>query len=504
MLRTVFLLNSLSKRDICEFYLNILRIICLYMNAEKILSQFATQNNIAVRDIKVEKAVYKLLFSPELTDPLALRSVIKSLQRFGGTASSPEEIKNAILHVSEADIIDDEAEGIECMLSGDALLFARESVLKINVRKYDKRSVAEPPTETVMRGPREGFIEDLKTNLGLIQRRLRTPALGIEKCRVGRVSSTTVALVYISTIASPQLIDEVRKRLNKIDIDCLIDSHYLQPLLEDHPFSIFHQSGVSEKPDVVCAKLLEGRVALIVDGSPMVLTVPFMFVEDLQSSEDYYERNAFSTFLRIMRLISLFFGVALPGIFVAIQMFHQEVIPVRFLTTLMNAIEGIPLPPLPEILFVLLLFEIIREASVRMPRAVGMAMSIVGALVLGETAVNAGIISSPAVMVVALSSISLYTVPNEVGTMSLIRIILILMGGLFGFFGLIISAMYFVHLMCSMDSFGVSYTAPFAPLVRDDLKDALIRAPIPTLSTRPKSIPNINNVRQGEDICEKK
>lgn len=205
-----------------------------------------------------------------------------------------------------------------------------------------------------------------------------------------------------------------------------------------------------------------------------------------------------------MRLIALFFGAILPAFFVALQMFHQEVIPVRFLTTLMNAIEGIPLPPLPEILFVLLLFEIIREASVRMPRAVGMAMSIVGALVLGETAVNAGIISSPAVMVVALSSISLYTVPNEVGTMSLIRIVLIIMGGLLGFFGLLISALFFVHIMCSLDSFGVPYTAPFAPYVKNDLKDALIRKPIPMLKTRPDSIPNINHVRQGEEKCEKK
>lgn len=474
------------------------------MNTEKILSQFATKNNIANRDVKAGKKTYKLLFNTELTDSEIVRSVIKSLRSYSGRVDTIQELKDEVLYASEAEVISDEAEAMESLLSGDLLLFSEGEVLRINTRKYDKRSIEEPPTETVMRGPREGFIEDIKTNIGLLERRLRTPALGVEKYRIGRVSSTNVALVYISTIADPGLIDEVRKRLNKIDIDCLMDSHYLQPLLEDHPFSIFQQTGVSEKPDVVCAKLLEGRVAIIVDGSPMVITVPFMFIENLQSSEDYYERNVYSSFLRIMRLIALFFGAALPALFVAVQMFHQEVIPVRFLTTLMNAIEGIPLPPLPEILFVLLLFEIIREASVRMPRAVGMAMSIVGALVLGETAVNAGIISSPAVMVVALSSISLYTVPNEVGTMSLIRILFIIMGGLLGFFGITIAAMFFVHRMCSLDSFGVPYTAPFAPYVKNDLKDALTRAPIPSLKTRPQSIPNINSTRQGEDICEKK
>ncbi|MCH5164698.1 MAG: spore germination protein [Clostridiales bacterium] len=473
------------------------------MNAEKLLSQFATESNIVTRKVKVGKTLYKLLLNTELTDPIAIRSVIKALELYGKDAKSVDDIKNAVLYVSEVEIVKEESEAMESLLSGDLLIFLGEEVIVVNVRKYDKRAIQEPPTETVMRGPREGFIEDLKTNLGLIERRLRTPALGIEKYRVGRVGSTTVALVYISTIASPDLIEEVRKRIKKIDIDCLLDSHYLQPLIEDHPFSIFQQTGVSEKPDVVCAKLLEGRVALIVDGSPMVITVPFMFIENLQSSEDYYERNAYSSFLRIMRLVALFFGAALPALFVAIQMFHQEVIPVRFLTTLMNAIEGIPLPPLPEILFVLLLFEIIREASVRMPRAVGMAMSIVGALVLGETAVNAGIISSPAVMVVALSSISLYTVPNEVGTMSLIRVIMIIMGGFLGFFGLIVSALFFVHRMCTLDSFGVPYTAPFAPFIKNDLKDSIIRAPLPSLKTRPESIPNINHVRQGDDQCEK-
>ena len=348
-----------------------------------------------------------------------------------------------------------------------------------------------------MRGPREGFIEDIKTNLSLVKRRLRTPALAVEKMRIGRISSTTVAMVYLSTVASPKMIEMVRRRLRSVDIDCVTDSYYLRPLIEEHPYSIFSQSGVSEKPDVVCAKLAEGRVAIIVDGSPTVITVPFLMIEDFQSSEDYYERNVFSSFLRILRLISLVTGILLPGFYVALQMFHQEVIPVRFLGTLINAIEGIPLPPLSEVLFVLILFEIIREASVRMPRAVGMAMSIVGALVLGETAVKAGMISSPAVMIVALSSISLYTVPNQVGTMSLIRIIMLIAGGWFGFLGLLIAIVVISYRLVTLDNFGVAYMAPFAPKVKSDLNDALVRAPINTIKTRPRSIPNINHTRQG-------
>ena len=461
------------------------------MDANELLNEFATKDVVVKREIKLSDGNVTLLINTDLSDAKALREIISATEKAGKTSKV-----SAFLPSVEVRTIEEKCEAMESLLAGDALLFC-DRTYAINVRKYEKRAIAEPPTETVMRGPREGFIEDLKTNLSLVKRRLRTPALAVEKMRIGRISSTTVAMVYLSTVASPKMIEMVRRRLRSVDIDCVTDSYYLRPLIEEHPYSIFSQSGVSEKPDVVCAKLAEGRVAIIVDGSPTVITVPFLMIEDFQSSEDYYERNVFSSFLRILRLISLVTGILLPGFYVALQMFHQEVLPVRFLVTLINAIEGIPLPPLSEVLFVLILFEIIREASVRMPRAVGMAMSIVGALVLGETAVKAGMISSPAVMIVALSSISLYTVPNQVGTMSLIRIIMLIAGGWFGFLGLLIATVVISYRLVTLDNFGVAYMAPFAPKVKSDLNDALVRAPINTIKTRPRSIPNINHTRQG-------
>lgn len=461
------------------------------MDANELLNEFATKDVVVKREIKLSDGNVTLLINTDLSDSKALREIISATEKTGKTSKV-----SAFLPSVEVRTIEEKCEAMESLLAGDALLFC-DRTYAINARKYEKRAIAEPPTETVMRGPREGFIEDLKTNLSLVKRRLRTPALAVEKMRIGRISSTTVAMVYLSTVASPKMIEMVRRRLRSVDIDCVTDSYYLRPLIEEHPYSIFSQSGVSEKPDVVCAKLAEGRVAIIVDGSPTVITVPFLMIEDFQSSEDYYERNVFSSFLRILRLISLVTGILLPGFYVALQMFHQEVIPVRFLVTLINAIEGIPLPPLSEVLFVLILFEIIREASVRMPRAVGMAMSIVGALVLGETAVKAGMISSPAVMIVALSSISLYTVPNQVGTMSLIRIIMLIAGGWFGFLGLLIATVIISHRLVTLDNFGVAYMAPFAPNVKSDLNDSLVRAPINTIKTRPRSIPNINHTRQG-------
>ncbi|MBQ8882044.1 MAG: spore germination protein, partial [Clostridia bacterium] len=271
----------------------------------------------------------------------------------------------------------------------------------------------------------------------------------------------------------------------------------------DKPFSIFHQTGVSEKPDVVTAKLMEGRVAIIVDGSPMALTVPFMVVEDYQSGEDYYERSSLATFLRIIRLISVFFSVLLPGLYVALQQHHYSVIPLRFLLTVMTAVNGIPLSPVSEIVFVILLFEIIREASVRMPRAVGMAMSIVGALVLGDTAVKAGIISSPAVMITALSSIALYTAPNQEGTLTILRLIFTFLGGFGGLYLLIVGICYLALYLTSLNGFSVAYTAPFSPIVAGDMQDGLYRVSLLRQQNRPKSIKNKNKKRRkGVDEYE--
>ncbi len=462
-----------------------------------ILDVFATKERMGKREFKSGTRNGVLLFDPDMSDSEAIREILFAVEH-KCTAKDLDDVKKSTVYNGEITKETEKTKIIESLLSGDAALAIEGSKgwLIINVRKYEKRSVMEPPTEAVTKGPREGFIEDLKTNLSLIERRLRTPALAIEKFIVGKVSNTTVAMLYISTIVQPELVEKIRKKINTINIDSLVDSHYLQPLLEPHPLSLFHQTGVTEKPDIVVAKMLEGRIVLLVDGSPMAITIPFLFIEDFQNSQDYYERHSFSTFLRFIRYISIIIAVLLPGLYVALQVFHYDVIPLRFLVTLMDAIKGIPLSPVPEILFVILLFEIIREASVRMPRAVGMAMSIVGGLVLGETAVNAGVISSPSVMFVALSSIALYAVPNDVGIFSILRVVFVFAGGLAGLFGLLYATMFVLFYIVSLDSFGTPFMAPFAPLVFDDLKDALVKRPLLDMKKRPKSISNINETRQ--------
>ena len=442
-----------------------------------------------------------MLYNPDLTDSLLTGQIVRALEKCEDKKPTADALLESVVYIAESEVIYDAAEVQKSILGGDAVVIVdgTDGYLICSVKKWDKRAIAEPPTSTVMRGPREGFIEDVKTNLSLIERRLKSPSLAVEKMTIGRLSQTTVALVYLADVASPEVVNAVRDKLKKIDIDALADSHYIQPYLEERPFSIFHQTGVTEKPDIVTAKLLEGRVAIVVDGSPMVVTVPFMVIEDYQSSEDYYERPSLSTFLRILRLVSIFFAVLLPGFYVALQEYHYSMIPLRFLITVMTAVNGIPLPPLLEIMFVILLFEVIREASVRMPRAVGMAMSIVGALVLGETAVKAGIISSPAVMITALSSIALYVAPNQEGTLTLLRVAFTALGGLGGMYFMLVGMLYLVLYLCSMGGFGTPYLAPLAPFVPGDLKDSFYRASLLRMNERPKSIKNINPHRQKEE-----
>lgn len=469
--------------------------------ADDILRAFATPETIVKRAFKTKYRDGAVLYNPDLTDSLLTGQIVRALEKCEDKKPTADALLESVVYIAESEVIYDAAEVQKSILGGDAVVIVdgTDGYLICSVRKWDKRAIAEPPTSTVMRGPREGFIEDVKTNLSLIERRLKSPSLAVEKMTIGRLSQTTVALVYLADVASPEVVNAVRDKLEKIDIDALTDSHYIQPYLEERPFSIFHQTGVTEKPDIVTAKLLEGRVAIVVDGSPMVVTVPFMVIEDYQSSEDYYERPSLSTFLRILRLVSIFFAVLLPGVYVALQEYHYSMIPLRFLITVMTAVNGIPLPPLLEIMFVILLFEVIREASVRMPRAVGMAMSIVGALVLGETAVKAGIISSPAVMITALSSIALYVAPNQEGTLTLLRVAFTALGGLGGMYFMLVGMLYLVLYLCSMGGFGTPYLAPLAPFVPGDLKDSFYRASLLRMNERPKSIKNINPHRQKEE-----
>jgi len=395
---------------------------------------------------------------------------------------------------------DDLQEAEKELCEGMTALFTKSGgIYLFSVKKWERRTVSEPPTSSVLKGPREGFTEDISVNTALLRRRLKDPHLVLQERKLGRISATTVCVCYLSDVAAKKTVDLVNERLSHIDIDGVTDSSYITKFIEDDSSSLFPQVGSLEKPDVVAAKLLEGRVAILVDGSPIVLTVPHVLLESFQDSQDYFKRNSRVTVTRFLRLFGAMIALFLPAAFVAVQEFQYQVLPLKFLITIINSTSGTPLSPTLEMVLVLLIFDILNEASVRMPRYVGMALSIVGAIVLGETAVSAGLLSSPAVLVTALSSIGLYLVPDDVGTYSLLRLIFVAAAALLGVLGIIFAAVLLVKHLVSLQSFGANYMSPYAPLVNADLKDGFVKREITDMEMRPETIDNQNPTRLKKD-----
>ena len=381
------------------------------------------------------------------------------------------------------------------LLQGKTIKLTADGNFILNTTKYEFRPVSEPPTSVVIKGPREGLTENVKVNDGLIRKRLITKNLVIEDFSVGRETKTAIKVLYLKNIADEKVVKMLKDRLNKIDIDGVVDSFYIENFISEKPTSLFKEVGQSEKPDVVTAKMLEGRVAIIVDGSPIVLTIPFIFIEDLQSSNDYYSNATRATTKRLIRLIGGFTAVFVPGIYIAIILYHYEIIPIKFLVTIINTTQNLPLSPFLEIFFIILLFEILFEASIRMPKYLGVAISIVGALILGDTAVKAGLVSPPGVMVVAISGITIYAVPDESDIVSVLRIVFTFLGGILGLQGVITGAIVLISYICNRSSFGVPYMAPYTPFIYADQKDFLIKKNITELVTRPASLNQKNKKR---------
>lgn len=388
-------------------------------------------------------------------------------------------------------------EVLEKILKGAVVVMLSNSdqFLSIDILKFNTRPPTEPPTSPVLMGPREGFTEDIKTNMTLLRRHFYSQKLVFENLFVGEITQTQVVLAYLDGIADKKIVRQIRKKLSKIKIDGVVDSYYLVTALSSRPNSILKQVGMAEKPDIVSAKMLEGRVAIIVDNSPIVITVPFIFLEDLQSSNDYYTNYTYSSFLRIIRLFGLLIAVLAPGTYIALQLFHYNILPLTYLITIADSTQQIPFTPFIEILFISLLFQILYEVSLRLPSYLGLATSIVGALILGDTGVKAGLISPPSVIVVAIAKIALYTVPDQYAQINIIQFVFLILGASLGLLGLIGGMIYFLAYANSIENYGAPYLAPFSPFILSDNKDGIVKVPITKMKYRPQSFKNQNEVR---------
>lgn len=414
--------------------------------------------------------------------------------------SPMEHVQNHVISMPEIKAEKQLTKLVNYVLSGDVILIidGEPEGLVISARGWDARAVSEPQAEPLVRGPRDGFTENLRTNTVLVRRRIKSSRLKLESLEVGALTKTSVAIAYIEGIANDKVVEEARRRISRIKTDSILESGYLEQFIEDNPWSIFPQVDVTERPDKVCGNLLEGRVAILVDNTPFALIIPVLFLQFLQTPEDYYMRPYQATFLRILRLVTLNIALLLPSFYIAITTFHQEMLPTPLLLSIAEARAGVPFPALVEALLMELAFEIVREAGLRLPRPMGQAVSIVGGLVVGQSAVSAGLVSPAMLIVVALTAMASFSLPTVHATeaIRLLRFPIMFLAATLGLFGVMAILLVILIHLCSLRSFGVPYLSPIAPLSIKDLKDVPVRAPWWAMFTRPRVIGNIEPQRQ--------
>ncbi|MBJ6360314.1 spore germination protein [Paenibacillus sp. GCM10012307] len=390
-------------------------------------------------------------------------------------------LSHSILTATETTAVTTPAQATSLMVEGWTIILieGHNAMVAVNTLGFETRSIDEPSSANVIRGPRDGFVESIAMNISLIRRRVRSKQIRVESQTLGSISHTKIALLYVEDRVDRKVLEEVRKRVSKIDIDAVLESHYIEEMIKDSPWSLFPTVYSTERPDDVAGLILDGQVAILVDGTPFVLVLPCTLFHLLKTTEDLYLAYPVATFVRWIRFVGFLLTLLLPATYVGILIFHPEMVPPQLLSSILSARDGVPFPILLEALLMELTFEGLREASVRMPRSVGSAISIVGALVIGESAVQAGIISSPSVIIVAGTAISSFTIPSNSlsGSIRILKFVMLIFASILGLYGIIIGLFIVGIHLSAIKSVGMPYLAPFAPFKKDEAIRSFIRLP---------------------------
>ncbi|WP_431308857.1 spore germination protein [Halalkalibacter flavus] len=412
-----------------------------------------------------------------------------------------EFIKNHILSISQLKEVVNIKDVVSEVLIGSTVLLidGSPSVLVLGTTKGKTRDIQEPTSEQAVRGPRIGFNENLIDNTALLRRSGKNENLSIVKFQVGKRTNKQLVITYIQDVANPELVEEVKARIKKIDIDNVMDTGYLEQLIEDNYLSPFQQVQNTERPDRVMAALMEGRVAILLDGTPFALIVPVTFSMLLQTPEDYYDRWISGTVIRLLRFFTTLISLLGPALYISFISFNQGMIPTDLAISIAGTREGVPFPSIIEALIMEVAIEILREAGLRLPKPIGSAMGIVGGLIIGEAAVRAGIVSPVMVIVVAVTAISSFTIPQYSAgiTLRILRFFAMFSAAVFGLYGVILFVLLLLSHMVKLESFGVPYVSPAAPYRVSDWNDFIVRMPLKKMKRRPKFLQTIDSVRKG-------
>lgn len=477
--------------------------IMLDDNLQELRSKLGNSPDLIIRSYEPVNNVYQTaaVFINAITDMERVEQYIthalsfQPLRDSKGTALTTTDmfkyVQEMSLNIGKLKIVKDLNSMLESLLSGDTIILFQglQEAISVSTSGGETRAVSEAATQVAIRGSKESFTESLGTNIALVRRRVKTPDLWIETMTIGNVTKTDVTIMHINGLTQEETLQNLRKKLQSIDVDSILESGYIEQLIEDKRHSPFPTIYNTERPDSVAGNLLEGRIALFVDGTPFVLIVPSTFFMFFHTVEDYYQRYDISTLIRVLRFICLLISLFGPAIFVAALNFHQEMIPTPLLINLAAQREGVPFPAFVEALMMEFTFEIIREAGIRMPSPIGQTVSIIGGLVLGQAAVQAGIVSPAMVIVVSLTGISSFATPafNMALSIRVLRFVIMFVAAFMGLYGIAIIGIMLVAHLCSLRSIGVPYMAPIAPFVPGDQKDLLLRTPVHFMRTRKRS-----------------
>ncbi|MDU1311255.1 MAG: spore germination protein [Clostridium sp.] len=468
-------------------------------DVEYVKKRFEGAFDVKYREIMTSLGLCTLVFIDDLCSVQFISEyIVTPLGKKDYKCWSVEDVIPNVLGINIANYAKDVEDAILHVLSGDVVLLFNdhEKIIYCEVKGFVRRGVGIPVTESVVKGPREGFTELFVDNVSLIRRKIKNSDLKFEPIYVGNRSQTVVCISYIKGIAPDYLIEHVKEIVNKLDLKFILDTNYIEDALRKKK-SVFDTVGYTEKPDEVAAKMLEGRVAILVDGTPFVITVPYFFLENFQAPDDYYLNKYFVNFTRVIRWIAFFLATFMPGLYVAILTHHFALIPSLFVFRLAVSRAGVPLPTIVEVLIMMVAFQLIKEAGLRLPQPIGGAMSIVAGLILGDAVVGAGIASRITIIIVAISTLSYFLTPKLYGAMSIWSLIITVVSSMFGLPGFFIVALVLIAKLADLDTGGYSYLFPLGSVETYKFKDIIFRGDLRHISQHVVE-------KGGEDNNEKK
>lgn len=474
-------------------------------NKNRIEADFADCSDFLLRECNVNGTKCVVCVLDGMVDSLQLSQMIMDpMLRFQGSYKTAAElfdtIKTSVINSLEMNEVNTFDEAYYFLASGFAAVFIDgvAKCLALGIQGFSKRMVEEPPIEADVKGAKECLVETLNDNKAILRRRIKTPDLKLKQLQIGNTVQKSIVIAYIKGVADTELVNEVEKRINSAPIETLQDFGEIASFLDSDISSFFSAVGSTERPDKLCSKLLEGRVAVLVDGSPFAVFVPHLFSDSFATVDDYDDLPFYATFNRLLKYFAFFIAIVLPGFYVATGTFHQELIPTSLLYTIAMSEATTPFSLMQEAIMEFILYEIMREAGIRLPKMIGHAVAIIGALVIGDAVVNAGLVGSPMLVIVAVTAIASYVIYPLYESVSVLRLIFIILGGTTGLYGIVLGISVICVNIGALNPYGVPFSAPISPLSVKSLGDLFYRQSWKKLARRKVRIQNLRGVDLDE------